>query len=121
MMADLDHFKRINDTHGHLAGDAVLVEAAQRLSDAVGRQDVVARIGGEEFLVILRDTDPTAAARSADRLRRAINGRPFPIAPTGRTERVTISSGLVWARCGCGDGVVEEDEILVVTGVAWST
>ncbi|MGR3804898.1 diguanylate cyclase domain-containing protein [Marinibacterium profundimaris] len=104
MMADLDHFKRINDTHGHLAGDAVLVEAAQRLSDAVGRQDVVARIGGEEFLVILRDTDPTAAARSADRLRRAINGRPFPIAPTGRTERVTISIGLVISPPAGDDG-----------------
>ena len=105
MMADLDHFKRINDTHGHLAGDAVLIEAASRLRDAVDGQDMVARIGGEEFLIVLRDADAARAARAADRVRRAIDIRPFRVSPAGRTEKVTISIGVALCpAAGGGEG-----------------
>ncbi|WP_428928451.1 diguanylate cyclase domain-containing protein [Marinibacterium sp. SX1] len=98
MMADLDHFKRINDQHGHLAGDAVLTEAAGRLRAALDPQHVLARIGGEEFLVVLRDTDAPTARAVADALRRAVDARPFPVgdAPDGqlRKEAVTVSIGV---------------------------
>lgn len=94
IMADLDHFKRINDSYGHLAGDAVLVEAAARLRDALDRQDVIARIGGEEFLIVLRDVDAAKAHRKADKLRRAINAEPFQLSPSGIREHVTMSVGV---------------------------
>lgn len=94
IMADLDHFKRINDGHGHLAGDAVLVEAAARLRDTLDRQDVIARIGGEEFLIVLRDVDAAKAHKIADRLRKAINARPFQLSPSGLEERITMSVGV---------------------------
>ncbi|MBB96833.1 MAG: diguanylate cyclase response regulator [Rhodobacteraceae bacterium] len=94
MMADLDHFKRINDRHGHLAGDTVLIEAAARLRAALDRPDMVARIGGEEFLIVLGDADDTRARTMADTLRRAINGRPFHILPAGRCVTVTMSIGV---------------------------
>jgi diguanylate cyclase (GGDEF)-like protein len=72
LMLDIDHFKKINDTHGHLAGDAVLANLAQVLTRAVRNEDVVARFGGEEFAIILRAIGVDPAAQMADRLRRAV-------------------------------------------------
>jgi len=92
MMADLDHFKRVNDTHGHLAGDAVLRSAAQALESGLRETDFVARYGGEEFAIILPHTGTAQAWLLAERLRRRVAeaspryaGRPIP---------VTISIGL---------------------------
>jgi two-component system cell cycle response regulator len=79
MVLDIDHFKAINDTWGHAAGDCVLAEVARRLQGAVRGNDLVARIGGEEFLVAMTDTTPEAARAAAERLRRAIDGRPFEV------------------------------------------
>ena len=76
LMLDLDHFKRINDTYGHLAGDAVLKEAATRLLHAVRSYDSVGRYGGEEFLVVLPGCDSHQALRTAERIRCAIAQRP---------------------------------------------
>lgn len=70
MMVDVDDFKRINDTAGHAAGDAVLVRVARGLVSAVRAQDRVGRLGGDEFLIVLPDTDTDAVERLADRLRR---------------------------------------------------
>src|SRR3546814_3044518 len=74
-MVDADHFKQINDTYGHNAGDAVLVEIMARLKAALRAEDFVGRIGGEEFLVVLPATPEEEAMRVAKRIRERIAGR----------------------------------------------
>jgi diguanylate cyclase (GGDEF)-like protein len=76
LLIDLDHFKRVNDEHGHPAGDAVLTATAHNLQRAVRQSDVLARLGGEEFMVLLPQTGLEAAAFLADKLRRQVAGRP---------------------------------------------
>jgi diguanylate cyclase (GGDEF)-like protein len=76
LMLDLDHFKRVNDDHGHLAGDAVLVNLAGLLMRAVRNEDVVARFGGEELAVVLRAIPIDPAAQLAERLRKTIETSP---------------------------------------------
>ncbi|WP_217914048.1 bifunctional diguanylate cyclase/phosphohydrolase [Miltoncostaea marina] len=90
VMLDLDHFKRINDTHGHAAGDAVLVETARRLTACSRADDLVARIGGEEFLMLLPGTDGAAALAIAERVRAAVVATPFGAA----TGHLTVSLGV---------------------------
>ncbi len=94
LLIDLDLFKRINDTRGHAAGDEVLRETGRRLLQAVRTSDFVLRWGGEEFLVIARDTERKDAAVVADRLLRAIGGAPYRL-EDGTLLRVTCSIG--WA------------------------
>ena len=77
VLFDLDHFKRINDTYGHVAGDMVLMELAELVQSMLRTEDVFARYGGEEFVVILRGTDLDAAGVLAERLRTAVEARPF--------------------------------------------
>jgi diguanylate cyclase (GGDEF)-like protein len=72
IMADVDHFKRVNDTHGHLAGDGVLRQVAQRLSAVVRPYDTVGRYGGEEFLIVLPGCDAGTTAALAERLRGSV-------------------------------------------------
>jgi diguanylate cyclase (GGDEF)-like protein len=87
---DADHFKRINDTHGHPAGDAVLLQLAQLLSEQVRATDFVARYGGEEFVVLLPDVGTVAdAAIVAEKIRAAVAGAVFP-----GVGQVTISIGV---------------------------
>jgi len=93
MLLDLDHFKAINDTHGHSTGDAALVEVAARLRRESRPGDLVARIGGEEFLVVLPETGPEEARATAERLRRAIEAAPVA-RPRGGPVSVTVSIGL---------------------------
>jgi diguanylate cyclase (GGDEF)-like protein len=93
LLADIDHFKLINDTHGHEAGDAVLVVFAQRLRKALRVGDIVARWGGEEFLAILPQTDRDQLAAIAERLRSAVESEPFTL-PDGSAIRVTVSVGV---------------------------
>ncbi|HUR00746.1 MAG TPA: GGDEF domain-containing protein, partial [Gemmatimonadaceae bacterium] len=92
VVADLDYFKRVNDTHGHDAGDAVLRHTASLFMEIVRAVDVCARYGGEEFAILLPETDPAGAAHLAERLRLALESRPVRF---GRTEmRVTASFGV---------------------------
>lgn len=95
---DADHFKSVNDTYGHLAGDAVLVELSRRLIDCFKDKGLVCRYGGEEFAVILRDTDKIAAARLAEAARLAILQEPFDLKDVPDTDvdelDVTISVGV---------------------------
>lgn len=77
LMIDIDHFKEINDTHGHPIGDRVLVEVAQRLRENLRDTDVVGRWGGEEFVVLLRYCDFDSALSTAEKLRRRIAESPF--------------------------------------------
>lgn len=92
VMADIDHFKNINDTHGHLAGDAVLREIGDRLRATVRAYDTPARYGGEEFLVVLPGCDLPRGARFGERLRTAVARAPFD---TGEfVIPVTLSVGV---------------------------
>jgi very-short-patch-repair endonuclease len=77
-MIDLDGFKAVNDRHGHETGDRVLVAAADALQRALRAEDVLGRLGGEEFLAVLPDTGAVAAARAAERLRAAVAGMARP-------------------------------------------
>jgi two-component system cell cycle response regulator len=92
LMLDLDKFKSINDNHGHQAGDAVLIELANRMTTQVREVDTVARYGGEEFVVVLPETDAAGAARAAERLVERIRATPFVIEP-GLSLTVTASVG----------------------------
>lgn len=97
MMLDLDRFKRINDRHGHAVGDQVLIEVAHRLRQNLREVDLVARHGGEEFLIVLPDTGRAEAARAAERLRRTIGDRPVLCPDNGPQVMVTASIGVVVA------------------------
>ena len=99
-MIDIDHFKTINDRFGHAAGDSVLVEIARRLQATLRSSDIIARIGGEEFLVIAPDTPKTEAGKLAERLRQAVADRPVMVGQTALP--VTISIGVAdQAASGC--------------------
>lgn len=104
MVLDIDRFKLVNDRFGHPAGDRVLAEVARRLPASLREGDLVARIGGEEFLVALPMAALVPARRAAERLRRAIEVEPVRL-PGGETVRVTVSIGLTLA--GPGDDDVE--------------
>lgn len=93
MLLDLDRFKDVNDTYGHAAGDAVLETVAARLRDNLRPSDLVARIGGEEFLVALPEATLGSAHAAAERLCRVIGAEPVPL-PGGGSVPVTISVGL---------------------------
>jgi len=91
LLADLDHFKRINDTHGHPAGDAVLAAMSQRLSAALRESDKLVRWGGEEFLAVLGPMTPAQADLTAERLLQAV--RREPVIWNGHMIHCTISIG----------------------------
>lgn len=92
LLTDIDHFKSVNDTYGHEAGDRVLVEFAQRLRAVMRRNDVVARWGGEEFLIVLDAADAPDAVGVAERLLGAVSGQPFTI--DGLALKITASVGV---------------------------
>lgn len=94
LVADMDHFKRINDTMGHAAGDAVLIETAQRLRENLRAVDLVARIGGEEFLIVLPGAGLTNARNAAKRLCRVIESTPFKVPDKLTRVEATISIGM---------------------------
>jgi two-component system cell cycle response regulator len=104
LILDVDYFKSINDSYGHDAGDDVLREFAERLKASIRGIDLACRYGGEEFVVVMPDTDLGIAAMVAERIRRRIAGEPFPIEAGKRTIEVTISVGIA-ARMGAQDNV----------------
>jgi diguanylate cyclase (GGDEF)-like protein len=99
LMLDVDHFKRINDSWGHAAGDSVLQELALRIDTQVRASDVAARYGGEEFVVLLPDTDNASGSLLAERMRQSISAAPFRI-PGDETAAVTVSIGIAGIRPG---------------------
>jgi diguanylate cyclase (GGDEF)-like protein len=101
LFLDIDHFKRINDVHGHPAGDYVLIELAKLAHGALRNEDIFSRYGGEEFAVISRGTDVREAQGLAERLRRAVEEHAFSY--EGKAITVTISVGVARApRAGVG-------------------
>ena len=97
LMLDIDHFKSINDRYGHQAGDRVLIEISRRLQDGLGAADVVARWGGEEFVILLRDADIEEAVSTAEKLRGLI------------ADNVFIDAGLVTASIGAAQLAADDD------------
>ncbi|MBM3508446.1 MAG: sensor domain-containing diguanylate cyclase [Alphaproteobacteria bacterium] len=93
LLIDCDHFKRINDSHGHLIGDAVLREVAERVKDQLRLSDAMARYGGEEFGVLLAQTGTATALAVAGRIREAIARHAIDL-PDGKTLQLTISIGV---------------------------
>jgi two-component system cell cycle response regulator len=94
LVLDIDYFKAINDGYGHDAGDDVLREFAIRIKKSVRGIDLACRYGGEEFVVLMPETDLAVATMVAERLRRRIANEPFPIQQGARTVEVTISIGI---------------------------
>ena len=92
IMLDLDHFKRVNDTHGHEAGNRVLVHVAEQLKMSIRRIDLPCRYGGEEFLVILPATQLRAALMTAERIRQVLEAAPAVVG--GNRIKVTASLGV---------------------------
>ncbi len=97
-LLDIDFFKRVNDTYGHQAGDAVLQEVAARIRDILRKTDKIGRYGGEEFIAILESADVDDAAEVAERIRMAV--QELPIEHGGHEISVTISIGLCEAPAG---------------------
>jgi diguanylate cyclase (GGDEF)-like protein len=112
LLLDLDHFKQVNDTYGHLTGDIVLKEVAQRISQAVRSYDLVARYGGEEFLIVLPGCDKDQIQESAERIRSAIASAPVIVYSS--EIPVTVSIG---ATVAIG-GATTETDILTAADVA---
>jgi diguanylate cyclase (GGDEF)-like protein len=92
-MLDLDHFKRINDTYHHQAGDKVLKDVCLRVREAVRSYDALGRYGGEEFLLVFPETNLEQARSQAERVRKAVGNTPFEVRP-GVEETVTVSIGV---------------------------
>ncbi|MDH5234246.1 MAG: diguanylate cyclase [Gemmatimonadota bacterium] len=92
-LLDLDHFKDVNDTHGHAIGDDVLREVARRIEETLRQEQIVGRIGGEEFVVLLPDTSPQQALIAVERVRKAIGDTPVTAA-SGAKVHVTVSGGI---------------------------
>ena len=113
VMVDIDHFKRINDTLGHAAGDTTLAHAARLISSSVRLSDLVGRYGGEEFCILLPDCSATVASELAERLVAQAAGQPVRL-KDGTTARYTLSAGYVCAQVcsdACADasaGVIEQ-------------
>jgi two-component system cell cycle response regulator len=111
LLLDLDRFKAVNDAHGHAAGDAVLRAVAGRLQGALRAVDLLARMGGEEFLAVLPESGPEEARAAADRLRRAVGEAPVPL-PGGGHVTQTVSVGLACAQAGAGAGPEKVDGLI---------
>lgn len=110
MIVDVDHFKGVNDTHGHAAGDAVLQQVARTIGDGVRGYDVAARIGGEEFAVLLPGTAIELAVVLAERIRATVETARFPL--SGRELAVTVSIGVCDYACPPRDERPDGDALL---------
>jgi len=102
MILDIDHFKRVNDQHGHDAGDDVLRIVAQRLRSSLREDDVICRLGGEEFAIVMPGVDVAGAGVIAERARLAISSEPVALSSLALSLPLTVSAGLAAAVPGLG-------------------
>lgn len=106
MVADIDHFKKVNDTYGHEAGDGVLREVARRLRANTRPTDIVCRHGGEEFMIIMPDTPLETACMAAERIRMAVADSPFEIEGVPFSLDITLSGGVA-GYAGGGESAID--------------
>jgi diguanylate cyclase (GGDEF)-like protein len=97
-MMDFDHFKMLNDTYGHSAGDTMLIGITQMLRQMLRENDTIARVGGEEFVIVLPETDQTKALSILERLRHEVEN--FKLKEDGKTLHLTVSFGATVNRAG---------------------
>lgn len=109
LMLDIDHFKSVNDTYGHVAGDGILREFAGRISLGVRGVDMVARYGGEEFVVLMPETSQEIASMVAERLRAMIADKPFECLSAEKPVSLTVSIGIAGYQRGdhTGESILE--------------
>ncbi len=112
LFIDADHFKQINDLHGHGAGDSVLRELALRVKECLRLSDIATRYGGEEFTLLLPQTDATEAGNLAERIRHRIQAKPIAI-HGGESVEVTVSIGVSALQSGSGDSTLKIAEQLL--------
>lgn len=118
IMLDIDHFKHVNDTYGHAAGDAVLTQVAERLVATARKPDLLIRWGGEEFVVVARETDRTPPFKLAERIRHAMESEEF-LLPSGEKIRCTCSLGYsVFPFCGRRENALGWEQVLSIADVA---
>ncbi|MEW6535206.1 MAG: GGDEF domain-containing protein [Candidatus Auribacterota bacterium] len=108
VMADIDHFKKVNDTYGHLAGDAILVRTSQIIADSLRKIDVVARYGGEEFVMLLPYTNHAGALTAVRRIRTQIDRAEFIVGD--QIVKISISFGI---SSFPDNNIMEEDEFIL--------
>ena len=108
LVVDIDHFKAVNDTHGHDAGDDVLREFSRRMRRNVRGIDLACRFGGEEFVIVMPETERDLAALVAERLRQRVASEPFPVSGGSRFLDITVSVGLATL-----DGSVDTPESIL--------
>jgi diguanylate cyclase (GGDEF)-like protein len=110
LMIDIDRFKQVNDTLGHQAGDDVLAKLCERIKGRLRQSDLFSRFGGEEFVVVLPDTEPRDARRVAESVREVVSSQPMRVA--GQDMTVTISIGVRTIRPVTADAGAAEQLIL---------
>ena len=105
VIMDIDHFKKVNDTHGHDAGDQILAGVADHISRNLRPFDDAYRLGGEEFLLCLKETDETGGLVALERVRQTLAEQPFPLAD-GTSLNITASFGLISSQRNCAIDVM---------------
>ncbi|MBU1195460.1 MAG: GGDEF domain-containing protein [Proteobacteria bacterium] len=99
IMVDIDHFKTVNDTHGHLVGDSLLKSIAQLLKTHLRKNDIAARYGGEEFLILLTETGIDGAMAVGEKIRKALSAKEWKVKDTGKSMgKITVSMGVALYR-----------------------
>ena len=109
LVMDIDHFKEINESHGHAAGDAALCHLVAVCQLSLRRTDIIARFGGDEFVILLPECDPPTAIYTAERLREAVNSTPVP--DNGGPFTMSITIGV--ATCPAGNHQLEDLDALL--------
>jgi diguanylate cyclase (GGDEF)-like protein len=120
LIVDIDHFKRINDTHGHKRGDVVLCGVAEILKNTARQEDLVCRLGGEEFAVIALNTDRTGAVQLAERMRAAVAAAHIPGERSHEPVRCTVTIGIStgFASAEALDEVLQQADAALYRGKA---
>lgn len=107
MLFDIDHFKRVNDTFGHREGDRLLIALARAVGTYIRQEDVLARLGGEEFALLLRNMDLSRASAAAERIRKNVQNMHIEV--NGQPVRITVSLGVTEIR---DDGKTTVDSVI---------